>query len=142
MGIRVLLWLIVLGISAWWYLRGRPGPHATAFQRYWPVIPGAWALVLALTGRIPLIVGLGGLALALLPWWKGGAPRGFRERGRGGEPMSRAEACAVLGVPETASREEILEAYRRLIARMHPDRGGTADLAARINRAKETLLPD
>ena len=54
--------------------------------------------------------------------------------------MSRAEALAVLGLAEEASEEEIKAAHRRLIQRMHPDAGGSADLAARINRAKDVLL--
>ncbi len=54
--------------------------------------------------------------------------------------MTREEALAVLGLAEGASEEEIKAAHRRLIQRMHPDVGGTADLAARINRAKDVLL--
>lgn len=54
--------------------------------------------------------------------------------------MSRAEALAVLGLAEGASEGEIKAAHRRLIQRMHPDAGGSADLAARINRAKDVLL--
>ncbi|MBL6613399.1 MAG: molecular chaperone DnaJ [Reyranella sp.] len=54
--------------------------------------------------------------------------------------MTREEALAVLGLAEGASVEEIKAAHRRLIQRMHPDVGGTADLAARINRAKDVLL--
>lgn len=54
--------------------------------------------------------------------------------------MSRDEALAVLGLPATATPEEIRAAHRRLIQRVHPDVGGSADLAARINRAKDVLL--
>lgn len=54
--------------------------------------------------------------------------------------MTRDEALAVLGLPDGATVEEIRAAHRRLIQRMHPDVGGTADLAARINRAKDVLL--
>ena len=54
--------------------------------------------------------------------------------------MTRDEALAVLGLAEGASDEEIRAAHRRLIQRMHPDVGGSADLAARINRAKDVLL--
>lgn len=56
---------------------------------------------------------------------------------RGG--MSREEALAVLGLQEGATAAEIRAAHRRLIQRMHPDVGGSADLAARINRAKDVL---
>lgn len=61
-------------------------------------------------------------------------PRGARS------DMSREEALAVLGLSEGATAEEIKAAYRRLIQRMHPDVGGSAELAARINRAKDVLL--
>jgi len=54
--------------------------------------------------------------------------------------MTRSEALAVLGLAEGASADEIRAAHRRLIQRMHPDVGGSADLAARINRAKDVLL--
>lgn len=54
--------------------------------------------------------------------------------------MTRDEALAVLGLAEGATADEIRAAHRRLIQRMHPDVGGTADLAARINRAKDVLL--
>lgn len=54
--------------------------------------------------------------------------------------MDRAEALAVLGLAAGASAEDIRAAHRRLIQRVHPDVGGSADLAARINRAKDVLL--
>ena len=54
--------------------------------------------------------------------------------------MTREEALGVLGLAEGASVDDIRAAHRRLIQRMHPDVGGTADLAARINRAKDVLL--
>src|SRR5262245_36232781 len=54
--------------------------------------------------------------------------------------MTRQEALSVLGLVEGASPDEIRAAHRRLIQRVHPDVGGSADLAARINRAKDVLL--
>lgn len=54
--------------------------------------------------------------------------------------MTRPEALATLGLEEGATDEEIRAAHRRLILRMHPDAGGSAELAARINRAKDVLL--
>jgi hypothetical protein len=68
-------------------------------------------------------------------WRKGEAPpRGPRV------DMTRQEALATLGLQEGATEEEIRAAHRRLILRMHPDAGGSAELAARINRAKDVLL--
>ena len=69
--------------------------------------------------------------------WRG-AGRQPPSGARGG--MSRDEALAVLGLAEAATSDEIRAAHRRLIQRMHPDVGGSADLAARINQAKDVLL--
>jgi preprotein translocase subunit Sec63 len=55
--------------------------------------------------------------------------------------MSRAEALDVLGLAEGASREDILDAYKRLIRKVHPDApGGSGYLASKLNQAKQTLL--
>ena len=55
--------------------------------------------------------------------------------------MSRKEALAVLGLEEGANRDEILQAYKRMMQKVHPDQGGSDYLAAQLNRAKEVLLP-
>lgn len=55
-------------------------------------------------------------------------------------PMTREEALAVLGLKAGAAAEEIRAAHRGLMQRHHPDRGGSPELAARINRARNVLL--
>jgi curved DNA-binding protein CbpA len=56
--------------------------------------------------------------------------------------MSRAEALDVLGLKPNASKQEIIDAHRKLISKLHPDRGGSDYLAAQINLAKKTLIND
>ncbi|WP_375202446.1 DnaJ domain-containing protein [Hyphococcus sp.] len=54
--------------------------------------------------------------------------------------MSEEEALSVLGLKSGASAEEVRSAYRKLIAQLHPDKGGTDYLAAKINEARDLLL--
>lgn len=46
----------------------------------------------------------------------------------------------VLGVNKAASQDEIRAAYRRLASEAHPDKGGTAERMAEINRARDEGL--
>ncbi|MEP6784974.1 MAG: J domain-containing protein [Sphingomonadales bacterium] len=57
-----------------------------------------------------------------------------------GSKMLRSEAAKLLGVAADASTDSVIDAHRRLIAKVHPDAGGNAELAARINQARDTLL--
>jgi DnaJ family protein C protein 19 len=56
--------------------------------------------------------------------------------------MPTDEARRLLGVPVDASLAEVREAHRRLIARVHPDAGGSAELATRVNAARDALVAE
>ena len=69
---------------------------------------------------------------------RSGGPGGENRRMAGA--MSEDEAHEVLGLGKRASREEITRAHRALMKKLHPDHGGSTNLAARVNEAKDVLL--
>jgi len=54
--------------------------------------------------------------------------------------LSAEEAYKILGLEVDASKEDIIKAHKRLMQRLHPDRGGSDYLAAKINAAKDKLV--
>jgi len=59
---------------------------------------------------------------------------------RGKQTMSVEEAQEVLGLKPGHTKEDVIQAHRRMMQKVHPDRGGSDYLAAQINQAKDTLL--
>lgn len=69
------------------------------------------------------------------PRWRDQAPPP-PARGR----MNRDEALEILGLAEGAGPDEIRDAHRRLMMKLHPDHGGSDYLARQINLARDVLL--
>ena len=51
-------------------------------------------------------------------------------------------ARKLLGVRAYGNRQEIIEAHRRLVAMVHPDRGGTNEQMHEANAARDLLLDE
>ena len=113
-------------------------------------------LMLLLTGRIHY---LAALAAAVLPFIKklpallrylpllGGLFNKKTEPEASDQTASKTSsdmpvslALQILELEEGASKDEVLEAHRKLMQKLHPDRGGSNFLAAQVNMAKDTLM--
>ena len=104
-------------------------------RRQWPAyLIALIGFILLAKGR--LFIGLG-LVAAGTAW---GRFQGRRKLPRMADPAALTEARELLGLPADADRAAIIAAHRRLIARNHPDAGGSAGLAARLNAARDLLL--
>ena len=58
----------------------------------------------------------------------------------GAARMGLDEAYEILGLERGASKEDVKEAHRRLMLKIHPDQGGSNYLATKINQAKDVIL--
>ncbi len=113
--------------------------------------------VLAATGRLHWIAALGAAILPFLrravgmirylPWIR----QLFQQRradgqsssnntGTATDSMTADRARAILGLGPQPNRDDIIAAHRRLMQKLHPDRGGSTYLAAQLNEARRVLL--
>ena len=136
---------LVLGALALWILL-RASRKTRLPRREWRFLAGAFAIA-AFAGAAyagmrqawPAV-----LALTVLGVWfalssrhpPAAPPPPAARSGR----MTLEEARSVLGVGPDATRQEVQAAYLRLMRSVHPDKGGTAGLAAQLNAARDRLL--
>ena len=122
----------------WWLTGGKP----ILKGRDWRIASGGAALAAFVAAAF---VGVRGewapaIALAVVGLWFAGTARTSAHRPPSASGMSEAEARRILGVEPSATRADIQAAYTRLMRAVHPDKGGTAGLAAQLNAARERLL--
>ncbi len=74
------------------------------------------------------------------PEWRESTTAGDTSASSPQGAMTADEAYRILGLKNDASEGEVKAAYRRLMAQLHPDHGGSDYLAAKVNQAKDLLL--
>lgn len=122
--------LLAAGLAWWLHKEGALLPNLKRLI----ILGGGGILIARLleTGQLVAAAAVGG---ALAAWWFA-----QKRKAPASAPAELAEARAVLGVAPSDDAAAINAAWRRVIAQVHPDKGGTADLARRVTAARDLLL--
>jgi hypothetical protein len=104
------------------------------------VLAFAGAALLSLRGDWPVAI-----VLLVIGLWTAASARHPRAARAQTAPVETAtisisEAYAILDLKPGCTREDVQAAYQRLMKLVHPDRGGGAGLAAKLNAARDRLL--
>lgn|SRR5690554_6235587 len=107
------------------------------------VLTAAFAALIPIARRLPAMLRYIPMVRRVLGDQKespGGEQRQSAQSPTVNGQLSVSEACEILGVAPDCSREEVITAHRRLMQKIHPDRGGNDYLAAKVNEAKAVML--
>ncbi len=104
-----------------------------------PVLLAIAGAFLALRGQ--WVIGLAALGGGLT-WYRGLTWRLFGLKSEQSPEYHLANARAMLGVAAHEDAERIRARHRTLISENHPDRGGSAERAVELNKARDLLLDD
>ncbi|WP_435419255.1 molecular chaperone DnaJ [Parerythrobacter aurantius] len=78
----------------------------------------------------------------LCRWALGKWPWQYLAKGRSTRADAVFRARRLLAVPQNASRSDIIAAHKRLVAMVHPDRGGSNEQVHEANAARDLLLDE
>ena len=159
---RIIILIAIISIALiLWHKIGKASGAERKKLVIWSILGGIIAVLagLAVTGHLNIITAAIAGVIALLPKLlqfakylpfisrlyaqKNQQQEQYRAQtppGNGKATMSTDEAMEVLGLNPGYTKDDVIQAHRRMMQKMHPDRGGSDFLAAQINKAKDTLL--
>ncbi len=157
---RLIILLAVAGIALiLWHKISKTSGEERKKLVLWSAIGSVLAVlaILAVTGHLNIITAAIAGLVALLPRAmqlvkylpfinrlyqqnKAGQQQAQTPPPRGRQTMSVEEAMEVLALKPGYKDEDVILAHRRMMQKVHPDRGGSDYLAAQINKAKDTLI--
>ncbi len=158
---RFIILIAVIGIALiLWHKIGKTSGPERKKLIFWSIIGSIIAILglLAVTGHLNIITAAIAGVVALLPkllqfarylpfinrlYTQQNQQHGQQQAQtppRGEQAMSSDEAMEILALKPGYTDDDVVQAHRRMMQKMHPDRGGSDYLAAQINKAKDTLL--
>ena len=160
---RLIILIAVAGIALiLWHKISKTKGEERKKMMLWSVIGSVIAILglLAVTGHLNVITAAIAGLVALLPraiqmlkylpfisrlYQQHGQQNAQNQqqsqsRPRGKQAMSTDEAMEVLALKPGYTHDDVKQAHRRMMQKVHPDRGGSDYLAAQINQAKDVLL--
>jgi DnaJ family protein C protein 19 len=157
---RLIILIAVVGIALiLWHKISKASGEERKKLVLWSIVGGLIAIlgILAITGHLNVITAAIAGLVALLPRAlhlvkylpfisrlyqqnKTGPQQTQTPPPRGKQTMSVEEAMEILGLKPGYKDEDVVLAHRRMMQKVHPDRGGSDYLAAQINKAKDTLM--
>lgn len=138
-----MLYLALGGALLAGYLWLTGGKVPILKRREWRILTAALALTAFTAAAFVGVRGSWGAAIVLTVvglWLAASSRKTIAPTPPASAQMSEAEARQILGVGPGATNPEIQAAYTRLMRAVHPDKGGTAGLAAQLNAARDRLL--
>lgn len=128
----MILLLLGAAVIAWWFWgrhfsRQQLAAIGSLLAGAYMLFRGNWAV---------------GLPMVLPAIWLFVQQQGWTGGGTAPPALDIDEARRILGVAPDADSNTIREAHRRLVTRVHPDQGGTVELASKVNAARDILLAE